>query len=275
MNHLNFTVDADKCTHCGTCIEDCVRQIITWSNHLPTVSPEREEECIGCQHCLAVCPTAAVSIFGLNPADCLPVDRHAWPSGEQMNTLFRTRRTVRQYSSTPVSADCIDAMLETIQYAPTGRNDLGLTFTLIDNRKDMVKLLEKIGELTDAAQASGTPIPEFLTDAVAAYRNDGRDHIFRGAPHVLMATADPESGCPHEDIIIALTNFYLLAECRGLGTTWCGYLKIIADTLPGLREFMGFQPSEYFYTMLFGRPAVGYPRGVQRDHAQKIRRIAF
>ncbi len=275
MRKLNFVVDADKCIHCGLCLKDCVRQIISWRDGLPVILPEREAECIGCQHCLAICPAAAVSILGFQPENSVATDVRKLPGAEQTDYLIRSRRTTRQYTADAVPAELIGSLMETLQYAPTGRNDLGLTFSLIDNRNDVISLLERIGELVDAQPASENPIMNFLRDTVAAYRNNGADYIFRGAPHVLLATADETSGCPSEDIVIALTTFSLAAESRGVGTTWCGYLKIAADCLPGLREAMGFQSGEYFYAILFGNPAVRYPRGVQRDGAQPVRRLAF
>ncbi len=274
MSILNFKVDVDKCTRCGACIRDCVAQIIGWVDDLPVILPEREEDCIGCQHCLAVCPTGAVSIFGLNPDDSPAVTPGALPSAEQMDLLIRSRRSIRQYDPAGIAPELLEAMLKTVRFAPTGRNDLGLTFTVVDNRADMVKLLEKIGRLVDANTATG-PVKDFLDTAVSAFRNEGVDYMFRGAPHLLIATANEETHCPHEDIVIALTNFDLLAKANGVGSTWCGYLKLAADNLPGLREIMGLKPDEYFYAILFGKPTVTYHRLVQRENDQQVKRLTF
>jgi ferredoxin len=39
----------------------------------PATNPKRVHHCIRCQHCLAVCPTGAASIFGVNPDTSLPL----------------------------------------------------------------------------------------------------------------------------------------------------------------------------------------------------------
>ena len=44
--------------------------------------------------------------------------------------------------------------------------------------------------------------------------------IFRGAPHLLVVSASPESVCPAEDVNLALAYFELMAQSAGLGTVW-------------------------------------------------------
>jgi hypothetical protein len=70
-----------------------------------------------------------------------------------------------------------------------------------------------------------------------------------------------------------LTYFELLAQSAGLGTTWCGMLKLAADVVKGVRELFGLEPDAYFYAMMFGLPNVQYARTVQRDNAAVIRTI--
>ena len=50
--------DHNKCISCGACAKDCIRQAIS-------KGPEGMEisgSCFLCGHCVAVCPTGAVSI---------------------------------------------------------------------------------------------------------------------------------------------------------------------------------------------------------------------
>jgi ferredoxin len=85
---LNFSVREDRCDRCGLCVSDCTARIIEEdADKLPFVSAENAENCLQCQHCLAICPTAAISVFGLNPDDSLPVSADVWPRLEQMTHL--------------------------------------------------------------------------------------------------------------------------------------------------------------------------------------------
>jgi len=98
-------------------------------------------------------------------------------------------------------------------------------------------------------------------------------YLFRGASHLLIVSPGEKARCGHEDAILALAYFDLLAPSAGFGTTWCGLIKIIADMVPETRKLLGLAPDTYFYAMMFGKPAVGYARTAQRDSAALIRRI--
>jgi Fe-S-cluster-containing hydrogenase component 2 len=53
------------------------------------------EECWRCQHCLAVCPQGAISIFGKKPEDSLPPAPKEM--GEYMEQLIVNRRSCRRF----------------------------------------------------------------------------------------------------------------------------------------------------------------------------------
>ncbi|MDR2743969.1 MAG: nitroreductase family protein [Desulfovibrio sp.] len=270
---LNFIVDAEKCIQCDACVQDCPHGIIRINRQYPEVTEDLEDDCLQCQHCLAVCPPGAISIFGLKPGDSLSLVSGALPSQLQMKTLVRGRRSVRQFLDENISAHCIDELLADIAHAPTGCNDRGLIFSVIDDRVVMQKLREKIVAVLEERQKADASIPVFLADAIAGYRNDGRDDFFRGAPHLLVVSAKNKATCGVEDVIIALSYFELLAQSAGIGTTWCGMLKFVIEAAPELRAPLGLDANAPFYAMMFGQPDVRYARTVQRDTAAEIRRI--
>ena len=78
---------------------------------------------------------------------------------------------------------------------------------------------------------------------------------------------------PQEDVNLTLAYFELMAQSAGLGTVWCGLAKMALELLPGLKASVGVPQGHYYYTMLFGQPAVHYARTVQRDGIGRIRRI--
>jgi len=275
MTKLNFTVAEDKCIQCDACANDCPTRIISRNGSVPEILPEFEEQCMRCQHCLAVCPTGAISIFGLKPEDSLPLAAGALPTREQMKTLVRGRRSVRKFRRENVPRELIDALLADLAHAPTGCNDCDLIFTVVDDRREIEKLLEQIVSLAESTaivndQEFG---PEFIRAAVESYRHDKTDFFFRGAPHLLLVSHGTKAHCGQEDSVLALAYFELLTQTAGLGTTWCGVLKLTADAVPGVREIFGLEPDAYFYAMMFGLPDVEYARTVQRDNAAVIRTI--
>ena len=276
---LYFSVNEELCTRCGLCVRDCPSMIITQSGKTPPkISRKDSLNCIQCQHCLAICPTAAISIFKKKPEDSLPLSAGSMPDFEQMNLLVRGRRAVRHYKDENVDAELLKRILAATANAPSGVNRHQLTFSVIDDRKVMQAFRERTLSDLAAADKAGR-IPEhfgYLKEAPSAYAKDKTDIIFRTAPHALIVSAGPGSVCPNEDAILALAYFELLAQSAGLGAVWWGIFKMLMAVLPDLRPRLGIPDDHtYCYAMLFGAPAVKYARTVQRDDAAIVRTVKW
>ena len=273
MSSLQFRVDEEKCVQCDACVKDCPSEIIHRKGTVPEAAAPAGGTCLECQHCLAVCPSGAISIFGLQAENSLPLLEGALPSYRQMKTLVRGRRSVRQFSDDEVPSAFINELLADLAHAPTGCNDRDLIFSVVPGRAAMESLLARLVQAIEARREAGMAVEGFIAAAVAAYRNDGRDFFFRGAPHLLVVSPGAKATCGLEDAVLALAYFELLAQSANLGTTWCGVIKFVADMVPEIRTMLGLAPDAYFYAMMFGKPAVNYARTVQRDAAARIRWI--
>ncbi len=274
---IQFVVDEAKCLRCGECARDCVANIIRLTGEdIPYIQVEDEANCLRCQHCLAVCSEGAVSIFGLDPADSVPLMADSFPPLENMLNLVRGRRSMRHYQDENVDAGLLRRLLEALGNVPTGVNRMALTFSIIDDKEAMRRFRDKAYRLiADALETGSVPdhVKTLFQGASDAWRERGEDRVFRGAPHLLIVSAGPDSACPQEDVALALAYFELTAQCAGLGTVWCGIVKWALETIPALREAAGIPPGHSHYALLFGLPAVQYSRTVQRDGAGCIRRI--
>lgn len=278
MAKLNFKVDKAKCILCGKCVGACVSCIIKQEGKtLPHIEPGQAENCLECQHCLAVCPTGAISIFGLKPGDSLELKADMLPTLDEEIRLVRGRRSVRQYLPKNVSPVLLRRILAATAHAPTGVNNRSLTFTVIDDRKVMNRFREQVMDKLHAALQSGNASGglAFLADEVAEYRKNKTDGILRGAPHAIIVSVNSSAPCAAEDVAIALAYFELLAQSAGLGTVWCGMLKIALESVPALKKLVRLPPDHAYYCMLFGHPAVRYARTVQRDDAAAVRHVKF
>jgi len=264
---LQFKVDTEKCIRCGECGRDCFAGVIGEDGDgLPVVIPEREGLCIECQHCLAVCPTGALSVFGLDPEAGRPL-KDGMPDPERMETLIMGRRSIRRYKKEGVDPALIRHLLEVASHAPTAVNRRPVRLTVVDDPAAMDRLR---AAATDAALKrlhDGT-IPAGY-ERIGDYLKNGRegeDVIFRGAPHVLLATAPETALSPMADCHIVMSYFDLLASSHGLGTVWDGIARaVISGVCPELRDLLGI-PADHVIAcvMAFGKPAVKYHRTVQR-----------
>ena len=71
-----FQIDKSKCIRCGRCINTCCGMVLEFGQDGYPQMKEFERfgwrGCWRCQHCLAVCPQGAISIFGKQPEDSFP-----------------------------------------------------------------------------------------------------------------------------------------------------------------------------------------------------------
>lgn len=53
-------IDADACTGCGTCIDECPAAAITLSDD--DIAVVDEDECLDCGACVDACPNEAITL---------------------------------------------------------------------------------------------------------------------------------------------------------------------------------------------------------------------
>lgn len=267
---LQFTVNSSKCTRCGLCVRDCPAQIIRQEGSaVPSIAPDQEPLCYQCQHCLAICPSAALSILGRDPLNCLPLT--GLPTLDQVERFVRGRRSIRQYRDENVDPALIRRLLATLANVPTGVNRRELTFTVIDDRAIMQGIRSNVYRAL--ADAPAGQVPEYLGNAASVFQDKGIDRVFRGAPHALVVSAPTDAPCPGQDVVLALAYFEFLAQSAGLGTVWWGMIRSILEALPELKPLVKLPSDHVYYAMLFGVPTVHFARTVQRDDAAVIRRV--
>ncbi len=274
---IEFVVDSKNCTRCGECVKDCPVGIIALEERGPELIADKAKLCLKCQHCLAICPTAAISVLGRTPADSLPLVGYM-PSTEQVETLIRGRRSVRRFTPEPVAGEIINRLVRTAAHAPTGRNNLGVLFTVVEDQATMKQLREEtLVGIREAVDAEHLPKGlEFFAGIVKAW-DRGIDVIFRDAPHLLIVSTPKAGPTPVADGYIALCTFELMASSLGLGTLWNGFANwALVDIAPQVGAKLGVPEShQLVYTMLFGQPAVQYHRTVQRDQDANIQKLVW
>jgi nitroreductase/NAD-dependent dihydropyrimidine dehydrogenase PreA subunit len=273
---LDFQVDPNLCGRCGLCASDCLNGVIAMEGaDFPNIPAEREAGCIDCQHCLAVCPEGALSIRGRHPWDSLPLSKDALPDLDKVERLVRGRRSVRRYRDENVDPGLVRRLLGALEQAPTGVNCRKLTFTVIQDKDVLARFRTRVmAALVELCASDRMPESAgYLAQRVALWRDQGRDFLFRGAPHLLLVSAPADAPTVAQDVPLTLAYFELLAQSAGLGTLWLGLLKRTLELLPDLKALLGLPQDHVYYPMLFGYPAVRYARTVQRQGGATIRTV--
>lgn len=96
--NMKLTIDPDKCIHCHLCEKAC---FLTRFCGFDSLEGAAEQYCIGCGHCVAVCPRQAITHSGVKSTELIgPVPGEA----EVLNLLMKTR-SVRHFKPDPVSRE--------------------------------------------------------------------------------------------------------------------------------------------------------------------------
>lgn len=263
---MNFTVDQDKCTKCGLCAMDCPVLIIDRKTEYPTIKEGKEKNCLECQHCLAVCPQGAISIFGKDPKNSVPASAPI-PKAVELENLMQNRRSIRKFKSEEVDKELIHRMLSMASYAPTAKNENNVHFTVVERKEQMDALRQLVYQsLRDKAEKEEIPARfQYLANFSKVWFAKNIDVIFRDAPHVVIASAPEKGTSPLEDCTIALSYFELLANSNGIGTLWDGFAtNALVDVVPEIKSKLQIpEGNKVFMVMLFGKSGRKYSRSIQ------------
>ncbi|NVN92388.1 MAG: nitroreductase family protein [Desulfuromonadales bacterium] len=270
---LKFSIDKQKCTKCGFCANDCLAGIINMNTAYPAIAAKQEVSCFKCQHCLAICPTGAISILGKNPENSQPLKENL-PDPDRIETLIKGRRSVRQYRDENLAPELIQRLLDVAWHAPTGRNARRVMFSVINDKEAMARFREEAMQgLMRVVRENRLPAGmKFVAELVSLWEEHRVDTVFRGAPHLIVASAPKVGATPEADCLIALSYFELFAQSLGVGTVWGGIAKLtFNDLVPELRKTLGIPDKHLIgYAMAFGKPAVIYHRTVEQEKASIV-----
>ncbi len=261
--NINFKVDESKCTKCGLCVKDCPMSIIKMDNYPEIILDAMP--CILCEHCLAICPTSAVSILedcANNFADISKFDINP----DELKKMIISRRSIRQYKNEIVDKNMIKDLCETALHAPTARNAMNTLLTVIDDKEKMDKFRDKFYENFYKMDFKGTFLESYAS-AMKKAKDGGRDKLFAGAPHIIVASAPIEGANIASDPVIILSYFELLAVSNGLGTLWDGIVTfLLNEFMPEFKDYLKIpKDHKVGYVMVFGKPSIKYHRGVRRN----------
>lgn len=278
-----FSVDATKCIRCGRCVAVCTGMVLAQGEDgVPNMLPFERfgwRGCWRCEHCLAVCPTGAISIFGKSSeGSLLPAPPE---TGEYLERLVANRRSCRRYLDENVDSAIVSSILAAMQNAPAGGNSQTTEYTVVDDRDRMRAIRDVAYAAMEEAATCGRFTSSFdsfyyakMKQSEATVRRD--DMLFCGAPHLFVAHARA-TGRWAADIAVncnlATAYFELLANAHGLGTVIMSYPSdVVCELTPEARDMLGI-PADHYMKLLvgFGYPEVPYARGVQKDR-RKVHR---
>ena len=251
-----FEVDPELCNRDGICSEDCRLIEMKGPDALPTPINGAEELCVNCGHCVAVCPTGALTLKDMGPEDCTELRKEMVINEAQAEQFLRSRRSIRKYQDKPVEREKLERVIQMAGYAPSAHNARPVHFLVIEDRKEVKRLSALIADwLRLLLKSAPEMVAPYHFDRVLEYWDGGGDPICGNAPHLIISHADESSQLAHVDCILALAYMELAAMPLGLGATWAGYIMIAASLNPSFNEALNLPKGH----KCFGAMMIGYP----------------
>ena len=278
-------IDESKCNGCMLCANVCIMNYDSCDSDKPRTL-DVPLLCSSCGHCVAVCPTGAISHPRVSSAECEALDESNRPSYEQFMGFLKTRRSRREFKDQFVPREAIDKLLDAAVQAPNGLNRNNVHYTVITDRAVLNKLSKRITEQTRKLCALlSNPVGKFLfkTLMARAYReleffiplmkqiSDGRysdmDLVSYNAPCAILVHTTKEDTCGAEDSVFAASNIQYAAETLGLGTCCIGFITGTVNSDKYLKELVGLPSGHKVQTSLI----VGYPKFKYAKSAPKAK----
>ena len=250
-------IDSTLCIGCGVCVSDCVGTNLVVEEGVAQV----QGRCIMCGHCVAVCPTNAVSIPSYD-MDGVEVCAQAPLDSEALLRAIKSRRSIRDYLARVVEPEKIDAILQAGRYSATAKNTQGCRFIVVQD--ELLHLKELVWDGLDALlelPPSEKPrwVKLYKPFSKGRFAQEPVDFLFRNAPAVVFVAAERA-----DDAGLASQSMELMAASLGLGVLYNGYLCRAAEGVPAVKEFLEVEDKPLQVCMLLGYPAVTYRRTAPR-----------
>ncbi len=274
------SINNEACTGCGECIRVCPDKVIALVEKKAVFSGE---SCLDCGHCAAVCPVQAIHFKTLSCKMHFQTfaEKREWlPFGGSDITnlvqLMRSRRSCRNYMDKTVSREILCDLVKIGTTAPSGTNSQGWTFTILENRRQVVVFGGFVASFFKALnRKAANPFLRimagiFLKDNLGRYYRSyyktietglhewdskGKDLLFHGATAAILVGGTPKASCPAEDALLATQNILLAAHAMGLGSCLIGFAVEAMKHDPSIKKRLSISGDESIYAVI----ALGYP----------------
>jgi len=242
-----------------------------------------------CGQCVAVCPSGAIVVEGLDPAGFEPV-RDSGVSYENLSAFFKSRRSVRRYKKEPLPMEIIEKILHVAASAPTGTGSCSTGVIVVDSAEKLAEISSAAYEMYSSLdKALSNPIARFFISKKAGkkmvgtletfvmpgfrwyrrWREEGAgDELMRDAPAVLLFTSPVNEPEGEMNCIIAAYQATLAAKTLGVGSCINGLLPPACNRSPAIRDIIKLSRDREVYACItLGFPKLGYKRTIPRKLA--------
>jgi nitroreductase/NAD-dependent dihydropyrimidine dehydrogenase PreA subunit len=251
-------IDKEKCQKDGLCVAECpVNLLVIDKEGYPRPVDAAQDICIDCGHCVAVCPTAALSQRTISADQCPEIKADRMLRLEQAEQFLRSRRSIRQYKAKSVEREKIEELIRIAGHAPSGHNLQPAKWMVI---LDSARIHQLAGLTVEWMRGLLVQQPELAgqmhLERVIAGWEKGMDPVLRSAPHLIIAYAAKFDRTAAAAVTNAIAYLELTAPVMGLGSCWAGYFTGASQTFEPLQKEIALPKG----CMVYGAVMLGYPK---------------
>ena len=264
-----FTIDESRCKKDRICVMECPMQIITMKSKddFPEPAKGAEKFCINCGHCVAVCPTGAISLSTMNSDDCEDIKADWNPGSEVIENFMKARRSVRKYRKDPVAKDKLQQLINMASYAPSGHNTRPVEWTVLGEREQVKEIASIVIDWMKNTLEKNPDLGKmFHFDMITKAWDIDMDTVTHNAPAIIIAHGKKANPMASQACTIAMSHLELAAPSLGLGCCWGGFVTWCAMEWKPLKEKLNLTDGDMLVgTMLTGYPLFKYYRVPRRE----------
>jgi nitroreductase/NAD-dependent dihydropyrimidine dehydrogenase PreA subunit len=262
-------VDKDKCTGCGSCVKICHEGCMALVDGIASIDLKY---CSTCSQCIAICPEQALSWNGV---PSVAFDEARLPSAQQLDELFKQRRSIRRFKKTKIDRALLEEVVNYSIYAPTHNYDLR---AIVADDEETIEALDRIlmRFITRVYNVAYRPkivgvlarligmSEEYLLNKPKIESALERGFSFRHPVAIVFIVGDRRIPLSVDSAQYALANIAFYAQVKGIGSCLWGNGPIFMDRSRAARRLLGLQRWDRIYgALLMGYPAIRFRNKVE------------
>jgi nitroreductase len=228
--------------------------------------------CSTCTQCIAICPQQALSWDGVLP---VAYNESRLPSPEQLDELFKERRTVRRFKQDKIDRALLEKIVTYGIYAPT--NNYALRAIVVDAPAIMLALdrilmgfVSRVYNLFFRSRLVFNLIRMITPSIDRKDRVKMEGDLERGGSFdkppaaTVFIVGDKRVALSEVSAQYSLYNMILYAQVNGIGSRLRGTGPLFLDRSKAARKYLGLSKHEHILGMLeLGYPAVKFRNKVE------------
>ena len=230
-----MNVDTSKCIGCTLCMQDCIVSDIEMVDGKAHI---KNESCIECGHCIAICPKEAVSDSDYDMSKIQEYKKESFDiDSDRLLNFIKFRRSTRLFQNRDVEDEKLEKIIEAGRFTQTGSNMQNVSYVVVKDkiqelRKIVLETLKSLGENLLNKETTPENIKRYCYMWIKMYNDfledpNGEDKLFFKAPALIIVKSESTVNAS-----LAASNMELMTNALGLGTYFSGFLQRASEVNP-------------------------------------------